>query len=657
MIQIRSIVLTTALLGHASAQGCHPAYVTGVSYSAGDMVSATTTAESTSIESCTPGTELCPSSGFRTTTTTTSETHNYECKSEPSSQFCSQSVFAPNGIFSGQAWIKESAECTGNASVTPATVPVPAAWGDGGCPNAFVSGADYAAAEIVSVQRTGFKMVYQCANEPTNLFCGMAGYEPTDGLYADQAWTALGSCSGTIAPTSSPNFVSLDDVGGCPGEYDSGVEYMEGDKISNNRVVYQCKSFPLSQRCSQIGYEPGNSIGSGAQAVEFWRKAWSVVGSCSGSIAPTSSPVFVSLTDVVGCPDEWSQQTYEEGDRVSSMKLVFECKADPLSSHCGQAGYEPNTDAAAPDAWKVAWTVVGHCSGSIGPTGAPSFDPANSVGGCPDEWEMGSSASYEEGDMVSVTISTMPLRQVAYRCNAWPLSGHCGQISPIEDGGDLGWTFAGSCDGSIGPTASPSFDALTVDASGCPEEWSASKTDYEAGDRVSYSVSDSPSRKLLYQCREWPNAGYCNLGEGFEPTTLYGEQAWTLIGACSGTLAPTGSPVQYDGMCQFIKCVVVETVETNCVPGSAGCSCLAGFPAGINCRNIIRTDQCTPRDVDLWSNNVEYVENDVVRLGAKQFRCRGWPEFLWCRSEAYRPTMDDNGIWTQAWTAIEDCPP
>jgi len=345
--------------------------------------------------------------------------------------------------------------------------------------------------------------------------------------------------------------------------------------------------------------------------------------------------------------------------------MVYQCADEPTNEFCGQSGFEPGTSQFG----EQAWTALGSCtgtiaptsspsfSGSIGPTSSPSFDPANSVGGCPVEWERGSAVSYVEGDMVSVTVTTMPLRQLVYRCKMWPLSGHCGQFSPIENSGDLGWTFVGSCDGSIGPTASPSFDALSVDASGCPEEFSASEeTDYEAGDLVSFSVSDSPSRDLVYQCREFPNDVYCNQGVAFAPDSQFGPMAWTLIGACSGTIAPTSSPVQYMGTCQFDKCVIVETVEPNCVPGSNGCSCLAGFPAGADCENIIETENCTPTDVNPWSNSVKYVANDVVRLGANQYRCREWPNFLWCVSEAFMPTLDDNDFWPRAWTAIQDCP-
>jgi len=381
MFKVQSIVLTAALFGYASATGCFARY-NGGSYSAGDQVSSTTSTTDTTTESCTLGSTGCGSSGFKTTTTTTSETYNYKCRDGAASAWCSQSAYVPNGIYSGSAWEKESAECTGSA--TPATAPTPAAWTGGGCPKAYSGGTEYDADDVVSVAKTGFTMVYQCAAEPTNQFCGMSGYAPGTDQYWEQAWTSLGSCTGTIAPTDSPSFETLADAGGCPNIYSSGDDYEEGDKVSKEGFVYQCKSWPQSAHCSQAGYEPGTSIDGGAKKLEYWKDAWLVVGYCSGSITPTTSPVYVSLPNMGGCPDTWSTKSaadaYEEGDCVSSGGLVYQCKSWPYIAHCGQAGYEPNVDPATPDAWKDAWTAVGYCMGIMGPTSAPSFYPANSVG-------------------------------------------------------------------------------------------------------------------------------------------------------------------------------------------------------------------------------------------------------------------------------------
>jgi hypothetical protein len=501
-------------------------------------------------------------------------------------------------------------------------------------------------------------MVYQCAGEPSNQFCGMSGYAPGTDQYWALAWTALGSCTGTIAPTDSPSFISLADAGGCPGDYSSGADYEEGDKVSKMGLVYQCKSWPSSGHCPQAGYEPGVSVGSGSQITEYWKDAWMVVGYCSGTIAPTSSPSFVSLPNMGGCPDTWSVKSgidaYEEGDRVSSGELVYQCKAWPYSGHCGQAGYEPDVNPATPDAWRDAWTVVGYCMGSIGPTSSPSFDPAKSVGACPDDWGRGSNTAYEEGDMVSVTVSNTPLRKVAYKCKAWPFSGYCGQFNPTQFGGDQGWTLAGSCLGSIGPTASPSFDSIGLVAGGCPAEWTSSTTDYEAGDMVSLTVSTTPERRIVYKCQEWPNSGYCNQGTGFKPNTQYGKMAWTMMGSCTGMMAPTAAPAAYAGQCQYSKCAMVSSTE-NCTPGSTGCSCRAGQTAGAGCTKKVETNVCTDTAVVAWSSGTNYVTDDVVRIGTKRYKCREWPNYFWCRMAAYKPTMESNGIWNQAWNENGMC--
>jgi len=649
MFRIQPIALAAALHGLASlapsvsAAGCYPAWVAGGSYSDGDMVSRVKTTETvtTTLTDCTSGSDCVNGKRVTETTTTDSKTYNFSCNE---AGWCSNAAYDPVGQYGGSAWGQEGGECSGTA--TAATVPVPATWGNGGCPKPYASGTDYAPMAVVSVVKTGYTMVYQCASEPSNLFCGMSGYEPGNSQYGSTVWTSLGSCTGTISPTTSPNYVALADEGGCPGAFDGGADYEQGDKISLDGLVYQCRPWPASAHCSQTGYEPGTSLGTGAQLVEHWREAWSVVGYCEGTIAPTTSPVFVSLADVGGCPDDWSVQTYEEGDRVHSMGLVYACKSWPHSGNCGQAGFEPNVNSATADAWKMAWTVVGHCSGSRGPTASPSYDPANSVGACPEEWSGGAHTKYEEGDLVAVTVSAVPLRQVAYRCKAWPFSGYCGQLSPLVFGGDQGWAFAGSCDGSIGPTISPNFQQLAF-VPGCPAEWNPFTTDYEAGDTVAYTVSDEPARKIVYKCRDWPNTGYCNQGSGFEPTAQYGKMAWTLVGACVGSVAPTASPVVYAGTCRFRKCVEEDEA---CVPGSSGCSCNVNQSA--NCKKKVNV--CRMVDVLTYNKATDYAYGDVVRVGTKRFKCKTWPNGLWCNNEAYSPKLDGS-IWSNAWLVDGTC--
>lgn len=667
MFKIQSIALTAALFGYATATGCYPAYSPGGAYKKDDNVSYFYTEDViTDCAVVVPPTAGCVD-GKRTTPTTRS--YNYECISDA---WCGNSGYGPGSAtvdsYISLAWTKEGSECTGSAG--SATVPLPDLYNganDSGCPKAFVAGTDYDAADIVSVVRNSpgnsYTSVYQCAGEPTNQFCGMAGYEAGEGLYWSQAWTDLGRCDGTISPTGSPSNEVLTNAGGCPGEYESsGDNYEEGDRVSKDGYVYTCKGWPNSAHCSQAGYEPGNDVPTAEDP--YWKQAWSVTGFCSGTIAPTSSPSNEVLTFMGGCPEVWDSSTYEEGDKVSDGQLVFQCKAWPHSGHCGQAGYEPNTDSATPEAWKDAWTVVGYCSGTVGPTSSPSNDPANSVGVCPEEWESGDNLKYEEGDMVSAIVSDVPLRKIAYKCKAWPMSGHCGQFAPTAElGGSLGWTIAGSCDGSIGPTSSPSFDKLNEVVGGCPDLYSKTYTDYEAGDLVSYQTSVTPSRSLLYECRPFPNSGYCNQA-GFEPTTQYSNMAWTLKGYCDGSMAPTPAPQPYDnsgGTCWYKKCYE----DTPCnkddgIPagtaiiasGSTVCSCKTGDDPV--CTTGTQT-VCAQVGVGSYSTSATYEYGDEVRLGVVRFKCKNWPNGLWCNNDAYKPELEA-GIWGDAWTKVSDCP-
>ena len=237
--------------------------------------------------------------------------------------------------------------------------------------------------------------------------------------------------------------------------YVAGTQYDAGDTVSVDNLVYQCRKEPSNLWCGMAGYEPGNSI--------HWNSAWEMTGSCSGILTPTGSPVFEVMSHEGGCPDVFnSGVTYEEGDKISKNALIYQCRLWPRSLQCSQAGFEPGVDNVA-EHWKQAWFITGYCSGTISPTTSPSFDPATFVGGCPDEWEVsGSNVRYRGGDMVSVTISDSPLRNMAYRCKPWPYSAHCGQYSPTEYGGDLGWTSAGGCDGSISVSECQYYYYMTV---------------------------------------------------------------------------------------------------------------------------------------------------------------------------------------------------
>ena len=131
----------------------------------------------------------------------------------------------------------------GSATLAPASAPKP--WSDTnpGCPSTYRAGTAYDAGAFVSVPIPGmpYNLVYRCASEPTNKFCGMLGYEAGTGQYSDVAWSEVGSCSGTLSPTSSPSFEALTNYGGCPGGWEvkvAGEVYEPGDTVSVKGFVF-----------------------------------------------------------------------------------------------------------------------------------------------------------------------------------------------------------------------------------------------------------------------------------------------------------------------------------------------------------------------------------------------------------------------------------
>lgn len=317
--------------------------------------------------------------------------------------------------------------------------------------------------------------------------------------------------------------------------------------------------------CGQAGYAPGED--------QHWEIAWTLLGSCVGSRTPTSSPNYVTLSDLGGCPEEWEEKNtggayYEEGDRVSSKGLVFTCKRWPYSGHCGQQGYGPLVNPVADD-WKHAWELTGHCSGSRSPTTSPVFVTlAVSASGCPAEYS-DSFATYDAGDLVALTVSIKPERKIVYKCLAFPNTGFC-NLSGFRPGsqyGHMAWKQTGACSGTLTPTAAPvvygglckyskcveldSTEQCTPGSVGCScnandtagsscqrdikrvicndvnvNHWSNS-FDYTGGDVVRIGSK-------RFKCRAWPFMLWCNV-EGYKPMLENGiwDQAWSEDGTCT----------------------------------------------------------------------------------------------------------------------------
>ena len=411
-------------------------------------------------------------------------------------------------------------------------------------------------------------------------------------------------------------------AGGCPAQWDSTVDYEAGDTVEDNGTVYSC-----TQALYCKLYEPNlKNVG-----VQYWTPT----GSCSGTATPTASPAFGTVQS--GCPEQFDSSTeYEAGDKMTversdGSKLVYQCKPFPASQWCNVDVYSPlNTNAQCNGqvCWPNAWTYVGACSGTYTPTAAPTFDAA-SLTGCAEEYESGT--QYQEGDKVSI-IGAGEDNGKIYQCKPWPNSGYCvqdqykpGPGGEVFNGNPLwqqAWTFIGGCTGTNTPTSSPTFAQTT----GCPEEYVAG-TQYQEGDRVSIAGDGDVGK--IYQCRPWPNSGYCEREE-YKPApggmVVNGnpiwKDAWTYIGGCSGTITPTSAP-------------------TFNAAGVSGC----------------------PAEYD---SSVTYEAGDKVSIQVagetygKIYTCKTWPQTAYCNRVDYQPGPDGgthNGqpLWKEAWTFEGGC--
>jgi hypothetical protein len=256
----KSIALAAAAVSPVAGAGCYPTWRSGGDYFSGSYVSATRTTTTTA------------SDGTKTTTTVTK---NFKCTSgsQPSLSHCP--TYDPsNANIAAAAW-SDQGVCVGTQPlVTPAPTPKPtfAQWSGVGCPKEWREGTSYAGGELAEVDG----VAYECSDAfAVSTWCGQSTYKPGDSLYWQQAWKRLGSCDGTIAPTTSPMYVRIADAGGCPEEYSQGESYEEGDKVMKNNIVYKCRSWPNSGWCNNAAYEPGTDIA---------KDAWDLLGYCDGKI-------------------------------------------------------------------------------------------------------------------------------------------------------------------------------------------------------------------------------------------------------------------------------------------------------------------------------------------------------------------------------------
>ena len=202
-MQFKSIAIVAVTATKASAAGCYPSWTSGGAYSSGSLVSATRTYTTTNSDG---------------DTVTTSVKKNFKCTvgSQPSLSLCPQ-IDPSNTAF--DYWSDEG-ECSGTAPApatsAPTTPPTFSRWEGTGCPDAWTSGKEYEGGDLAEVDG----VVYKCSSAQfVSAWCGQENYKPGESQYWSSAWTRLGSCDGTIALTASPDWVVLDDAGGCPDDF------------------------------------------------------------------------------------------------------------------------------------------------------------------------------------------------------------------------------------------------------------------------------------------------------------------------------------------------------------------------------------------------------------------------------------------------------
>ena len=334
--------------------------------------------------------------------------------------------------------------------------------------------------------------------------------------------------------------MTLSFIGGCPAQISSnaivGQDHFEpGDRVSNGAIVFECKSWPNSLFCTQAAFNPPSDLDSKS---DDWKQAWDVVGHCSGTLTPPTA----------GCPEVWTpgdMTKYKANDQVSVIKssspliqVIYKCKEWPYSWYCGQLGPLNHNGGV------LGWDMVGECTGTVGPTSSPTFDPLTVViAGCPDEYNLDSIENYVAGDKVSVVGSSSSSYKNVYVCREFPYSGYCSQsgFAPGEQYDYMAWTLVGPCDGTLSPTNAPTpfsggasctyTKVLTTTPTPTPVvtpvgTWAAG-TLYEAGDQVRIGAKK-------FECKPWPFYLWCRMS-AYAPTlseTGLWTEAWTVAGTC-----------------------------------------------------------------------------------------------------------------------------
>jgi hypothetical protein len=234
-----------------------------------------------------------------------------------------------------------------------------------GCYTQWRSGGSYSSGSYVSATHSiqtflgteTVKKNFKCISGTQPILSHCPNYDPSNPLVASAAWEDLGACDSLSPIPAAPSTIqsptySIWTGKGCPDAWISGRSYEGGELVESNGIVYQCSTLEfVNEWCGESNYEPG--------VAQYWGRAWTLIGSCEGTISPSSSPNYVSLADAGGCPDEYvGGMKYEADDVVEMNSRVYKCNPWPESIWCGETSYEPGGPNSA-----IVWNLVGHCEG------------------------------------------------------------------------------------------------------------------------------------------------------------------------------------------------------------------------------------------------------------------------------------------------------
>jgi len=258
-----------------------------------------------------------------------------------------------------------------SSSTSSSSAPAPAL---GACYDDYIGGSMYEAGEKVTVDTT----IYECKAAPLSLYCKDSSFKPGEPSgYWKHAWIKKENCDRSLDKIiDTPDRDPSKNLGNCPEEIRVGNYYEEGDRVSKDEIVYECRAWPYSGFCGEVGYEPQSKVYGDA-----WKQAWMEVGWCtsyySGTIRTpvttttattsaqtTTTSSSVSASALGACHEDYLGGTaYEAGDRVTVDTTTYECKAYPLSLYCKDWSFRPGETSGY---WKHAWIKIESCDRSLG---------------------------------------------------------------------------------------------------------------------------------------------------------------------------------------------------------------------------------------------------------------------------------------------------